>query len=117
MKKEINLLSSNSMFSIQKKGLDKKSFICFSIIIIEVVLVSIGILYLYTEIKKTNTVALLEKGAVQETEVIDDLTAPKKAEPVPEEVMNDLTVPKEKLGQEEELVPDEVIDGLTAPEH
>ncbi|MEA3344508.1 MAG: hypothetical protein U9Q16_02420 [Patescibacteria group bacterium] len=99
------------LISIKGKGLDKKSLICFSIIIIEIILVVFGMFHLYQEIDKTNTALILEKQILQEIDVMDSLTAPDKGDPVPKEVMDSLTAPSDG-----EPVPQEVMDSLTAPE-
>ena len=107
--------SSNSSFLIKGKGLDKKSIVCFSIIIIEVVLILFGIFSLYKEMENTNTALILEEQVVQETKIMDDLTAPRNEETVPQEIIDDLTAP-EAQETNEETVPQEIIDSLTAPE-
>jgi len=103
--------SSNSSFLIKGKGLDKKSLICFSIIIIEVALIFFGMFSLYREMENTNTALILEEQVVQEIDIIDNLTAPRNGETVPQEIIDSLTAPEEEV-----LVPQEIIDSLTAPE-
>jgi len=78
-------------------------------------LILFGIFSLYKEMENTNTALILEEQVVQETKIMDDLTAPRNEETVPQEIIDDLTAP-EAQETNEETVPQEIIDSLTAPE-
>ena len=53
-----------------------------------------GIFSLYKEMENTNTALILEEQVVQEIDIIDNLTAPRNGETVPQEIIDSLTAPE-----------------------